>query len=287
MKKTKIAICYDFDHTLSTSDMQGFGLIQSFNMTPSDFWQKCRNYENSTGANYIMSYMYIVLQECYNNKIIPTREFFVSKGKEIEYFKGVKTWFSRINSFANEQNVEIEHYIISSGMKEIISGSTIAKYFKEIYACSYCYNEKGVACWPAQTIDYTAKTQYLYRINKGVLTPNDTRVNNFMSHEERPIPFENMIYIGDSETDIPAMKLIKNKGGTAIGVYESSSTDYYNALINQNRVNYIAKADYSENSELTKIIKEIIQSIKHKDNLKQINLSQKENEQTKQKKIRF
>ena len=274
MQTTKIAICYDFDHTLSLEDMQGYGLIQSFKMTPDQFWKECREFEAACGSNYIMSYMYKILEKCNQFKIAPTRKFFASTARDIEYFKGVKTWFSRINNFAKEHGVELSHYIISSGLKEIVEGTPIAKYFTQIFACEYCYNQDGIAFWPSQTIDYTAKTQYLYRINKGILTPNDKRVNSYIPHELRPIAFENMIYIGDSETDIPAMKLIKAKGGTAIGVYESNS-DYYRALINQARVDYIAKADYTENSELTAIIKEIILSIYHKDNLKKINLSQR------------
>lgn len=276
MEKIRIAICYDFDKTLSQNDMQNYSFIKSLNMDINEFWKECAEFSTEHGANNIMAYLYMGLKKCKERGIKPTREFFQSCGKDIEYFDGILTWFDRINAFAESKGVELEHYIISSGVKEMIEGSAIAKHFKEIYACTYCYDEKCEAFWPAIDINYTSKTQYLYRINKGILSPNDPRVNSYMPYDERRISFENIIYIGDSETDIPSMKLIRAKKGYAIGVYNDDNLpDYYKALINHNRVDYIAKADYSENSELTSIIKEIIETIYHKDKLKQINRKQR------------
>lgn len=278
MEKIKVAICYDFDRTLSQSDMQGYGLIRALNMNINDFWAECAQFSKDHEANNIMSYLYMVLKECKEKGIAPTREFFQSCGKDIEYYAGLDTWFDRINKFGEQKGVEIEHYIISSGMKEIVEGTTLSKYFKEIYACSYCYDEKGEAFWPALELNYTNKTQFLFRINKGIFSPIDASVNGYMSHEERRIPFENIIYIGDSETDIPSMKLLRAKKGYSIGVYDADNLpDYYKTLINQNRVDYIAKADYSAGSELETIIQEIVETIFHKDKLKKINQKQKKN----------
>lgn len=276
MEKIRMAICYDFDKTLSVDDMQSYSFIQSLNMDINDFWKECSKFSKQTGADNILSYLFMALKKCKEVGIAPTKEFFKSCGKDIEYFDGISTWFDRINKFANENGVEIEHYIISSGMKEIIEGTTIAKHFKEIYACSYCYDENGNAFWPATDINYTSKTQFLYRVNKGILKPNDNSVNNYMDYDDRRIPFENIIYIGDSETDIPSMKLLRNKKGFSISVYNDKNLpDYYKSLLHQNRVDYIARADYSKGSELESIVQEIIKTVYHKNRLKNINKKQR------------
>lgn len=276
MEKIRMAICYDFDKTLSVDDMQSYSFIKSLNMDINDFWKECAKFSNQTGADNILSYLFMGLKKCKEVSIAPTKEFFKSCGKDIEYFDGINTWFDRINKFANKNGVEIEHYIISSGIKEIIEGTTIAKHFKEIYACSYCYDENGNAFWPATDINYTSKTQFLYRVNKGILKPNDNSVNNYMDYDDRRIPFENIIYIGDSETDIPSMKLLRNKKGFSISVYNNKNLpDYYKSLLHQNRVDYIARADYSKGSELESIVQEIIKTVYHKNRLKNINKKQR------------
>ena len=276
MEKVRVALCYDFDRTLSQSDMQNYSFIKSLGMSIDDFWKECQEFSDEHCAHNILSYMYMAIKECKEKGIAPTKEFFMHCGKDIEYYNGVETWFRRINKFAADHDIILEHYIISSGMKEMIEGSTIAKYFKEIYACSYCYDKNGEAFWPSMTLDYTSKTQFLFRINKGTLSPIDQSVNGYMPYAERRIPFENIIYIGDSETDIPAMKLVRAKRGYAIGVYNADNKpEYYSNLINLNRVDYVAKADYSEKSELTGIIKAILETIYHKDKLSKLNLAQK------------
>lgn len=276
MDKIRVAICYDFDKTLSQNDMQSYGFIKRIGMDIDDFWAECARFTAKHTSSNILSYLYMILEKCKEKGIKPTKEFFMDCAKDIEYFNGIDTYFDNLNKFAESKGVILEHYIISSGLKEMIEGSKIAKHFKEIYACSYAYDENGEAFWPAIDINYTNKTQFLYRINKGIYSPTDSSVNNFMAHDERPIPFENIIYIGDSETDIPSMKLLRAKHGISIGVYNADSLpDYYKALINQNRVDYIAKADYSENSELVNILKEIIETMYHKDKLKKLNLKQR------------
>lgn len=274
MEKIRIAICYDFDKTLSLCDMQSYGFSKNINMDINDFWDYCTEFELGHSCDRILAYMHQMIAKCKEQNIKPTREFFKSCAGDIEYFEGVETWFERINKFAESKGIELEHYIISSGLKEMIEGTPIAKYFKEIYACEFCYDKNGEAFWPAIAINYTNKTQFLYRINKGVFNVCDNSVNNFTPHDERYVAFDNIIYIGDSSTDIPSMKLIRSKNGCAIGVYHTIS-EYYKNLIHQNRVDYIAQADYRENSELDLIVKEVIETMYHKNKLRLINKKQK------------
>lgn len=278
MEKTKIAICYDFDKTLSRLDMQCYGFAKHVNENIDDFWRDCQKFSEEHKADNIMSYMFMMLKKCKEKGIAPTKAFFRKCGVDVEFFDGVQQWFDYINDFAKSKGVEIEHYIISSGVKEIIEGTSIAKYFDVIYACSYCYDKDNCAFWPALDVNYTNKTQYLYRINKGLLDSIDNSVNDYMSYDDRRIPFENIIYIGDSQTDIPSMKLLRAKHGTSIAVYDAeSSPNYCETLINQNRVDYIARADYRCNSELSNIICRVIESIYHKDVLRKISLKQRAN----------
>lgn len=271
-RKPKIALIYDFDKTLSPKDMQAYGYIDKLGVSENKFWDKCEEFCKKNKADSILGYMYVMVDEYKKQNINLTKQTLVDCGKNIELYNGVKTWFDRINGYAKSVGVNVEHYIVSSGIKEMIEGTEIAKYFKEIYAGYFVYNENNQPVWPAIAINYTNKTQYIYRINKGILNVNDNSVNDHMDHDIRPIPMTNMIYIGDSATDIPCMRLIMKSGGYAIGVYKEGekSEQYLSHLINENRINFTAKTDYSKNSELEKIIKEIISTIKHKDNLKQL-----------------
>lgn len=156
----------------------------------------------------------------------------------------------------------VEHYIISSGLKEMIEGTSIAKKgaFKKIYATSFYCDKNGVAVWPAQVVNYTNKTQFLFRITKGVLDVNDSKVNDFFSESDLRVPFRNMIYLGDSDTDIPCMKLVKTRGGYSIGVFNPETNDKTKVykMTRDNRIDYFVPADYSENTELDTLIKTII-----------------------------
>ncbi|MBQ9786278.1 MAG: hypothetical protein IJW25_02305 [Clostridia bacterium] len=191
-------------------------------------------------------------------------------------YEGVETWFERINKFGENLGLEIEHYIISSGHKEMIEGTPIAKCFKKIYACCYYYDENGEAIWPAVAVNYTNKTQFLFRINKGFLEEYDDNVNIPMAHDDRAISFDNMIYIGDSQTDSPCMRVVMKNGGKAIGVFDSEhKKDQLKILLENNKINFIAKADYTEGKELEIIIKEIIRSNKINNSLKLLSKAQK------------
>lgn len=259
--KPVLAICYDFDKTLSPNDMQAQGYIQSVGYDIQEFWKESndRAYENDMDQN--LAYMYKMVEEA-EGKIVFTREKLQEYGSKVNLFPGVKDWFSRIREYGKERGVIVEHYIISSGLKEMIEGTEIAKNgeFERIYASSFYYNERGVAKWPAQAINYTNKTQFLFRIEKGVLDVNDQGVNEYFPPDQVRVPFRNMVYIGDSDTDIPCMKLVNTYGGYAIGVYDPDSKDKRKVykMIGNNRIKYFAEADYREDTELDILIKSII-----------------------------
>ena len=207
----------------------------------------------------ILAYMYLMLDEAHIHRKPIRRQDFVVLGKDLELYPGVKEWFCRINKFGKEQGVAIKHYIISSGLREIIEGSSIFKEFDDVFAGEFLYDENGVACWPKNVVNYTTKTQFLFRINKGVLDiSNDDDLNRFTKEEDRPVPFRNMIYIGDGLTDVPCMKLVKVNGGFSIAVYQQNKRNKVTDLIRDERVNFIEPADYCENSKLDIIVKDII-----------------------------
>lgn len=265
-EKTVVAICYDFDKTLATNDMQAFSFIPNLGLTDQEFWQKCNVFAKKTGTDSILSYLRVMIDECKAKGIKLTRSYLNSLGKDIKYFDGVTTWFKRLNQYALEHDIELEHYIISSGNKEIIEGSTIAKEFKQIYGCEFLYDDNGEAYWPKTIVNYTLKTQYIFRICKGATDLNDdSKVNERV--EKKHVEFRNIIYMGDGITDIPSMTLVKEKGGTAISIYPVGKKEKSAQLVQDNRVNYACKGDFSANSQLEKLIKLIMDAISLKEKL--------------------
>ena len=256
-----VAICYDFDKTLSPDDMQAQGYIQSVGYNVPDFWKKSNSLASDNEMDQNLAYMYTMKQES-EGKVLFTKEKLAEYGASVQLFPGVEQWFERIREYGKSQGVIVEHYIISSGLKEMIEGTAVAKAgaFEKIYASSFYYNEKGVAVWPAQVVNYTNKTQFLFRIEKGVLDINDSAVNESFSSEEMRVPFRNIVYIGDSDTDIPCMKLVTSYGGHSIGVYNAESKDKTKVykMMRDGRIKYFVPADYTENSELDILIKNII-----------------------------
>jgi hypothetical protein len=264
--KVKLAIMYDFDKTLCTKDMQEYSFIPKVNMSVDDFWAKATKLAKENKMDRILAYMYLMIKEARHEEISITRNDFVDLGKDLEFYEGVESWFKRIDAYAKANGVVIEHYIISSGLKEIIEGSSIYENFQDVFACEFFYDGSGVACWPKNVVNYTTKTQFLFRINKGVLDlSNDDDLNKYTATNERNIPFRNMIYIGDGLTDVPCMKLVKINGGISIAVYKKRRTKIVKDLLCDNRVNYLEKADYTEGSELEKLVKNIILNMKGKD----------------------
>lgn len=272
--KTKVALIYDFDKTLCSKDMQEYSFIPNLNMTSNTFWNEVSNFTKEEKMDKILGYMYMMIKKSQEiNKDI-TIPYLNSLGSSVELFPGVLNWFNNINEYGKKIDLEIEHYIVSSGIKEIIKGTSIAKYFKEIYACEFLY-VNNVAVWPKQSINYTAKTQYISRINKGVLDiADDVTLNKMMSDDERRISSKNMIYFGDGLTDIPSMKMTRSYGGYAIAVYQNNDTKLVKELINENRIDFYAKANYNENEELDKIVKTILNDISTKTKLNNLHKKQ-------------
>ncbi len=264
-----VAIMYDFDKTLSTKDMQEYTFIPSLGIKKaSDFWKHANTLAVEQKMDSVLAYMYVMLQKSAEKQKPIRRKELVRQGRDIEFFPGVLDWFKRINAYGDKAGIMVEHYIISSGLKEIIDGTAIAKAFKQIYASEFLYDEQDIAIWPKLAINYTAKTQFPYRINKGVLDVSEDRALNEHTPEgERHVPFRNMIYIGDGLTDVPCMKLVKTSGGRAIGVYPPSRRGQAEELLRYDRVNYIAPADYSKGQELEKIVKDILANMKSNDDL--------------------
>ena len=265
-RKTKedrpvIAICYDFDKTLSPDDMQAQGYIQSVGYNIPDFWTESNGLAEKNDMDQNLAYMYKMVEEAEGHFVF-NREKLKEYGSKVALFPGVNSWFERIREYGLRQGVIVEHYIISSGLKEMIEGTDVAKAgaFERIYASSFYYNDRGVAKWPAQVVNYTNKTQFLFRIEKGILDVNDPGVNDYFSPDEIRIPFRNIIYIGDSDTDIPCMKLVNSYGGHSIGVYNPETSDKQKVykMMRDSRIKFFAPADYSENAELDVLVKAII-----------------------------
>lgn len=256
-----VAIMYDFDKTLCTKDMQDYSFIPSLGMTESEFWSFANELGTNEHMDSVLAYMYAMVKMSKDKNIPLLRQKLVDMGRNVELFCGVENWFERISDFGSEQGVQVEHYVISSGMKEIIEGTSISKYFKSIFACEFLYDENGNGIWPKTDVNYTNKTQFVYRINKGVLdVANDNDLNRSMPDDSKRVPFCNMIYIGDGLSDVPCMKMMKAYGGYSIAVYQNRDSKVEDLLKND-RVDYIYPADYRDGTGLDTTVKNIIRKM--------------------------
>ena len=274
-KHIPVALIYDFDGTLAPGNMQERDFIPAIKMKTQKFWKEVSDESKKHEADQILMYMKLMLDKAEAAQVQVGRDNFSDYGKNVQLFKGVekytedeeqyKGWFSRMNQYGRETGIEVQHYIISSGIKEMIEGTPIAKEFKAIYASSFCYDHNGVAKWPALAINYTTKTQFLFRINKGCLNVSDNKsINKYIPEEDRIIPFKHMVYIGDGDTDIPCFRLVKDRGGKSIAVYKPNTKgtkDKSIALVKDGRVNFIAPGDYREGRPIDRIMKAWIDSI--------------------------
>ena len=265
--KPTVAFIYDFDGTLSPGNMQEYDFIPAVGKSNKEFWSEANSLAEQQDADRILTYMAKMIGEARSKGLSLRREAFRESGRRIVLYKGVREWFRRINEYGSQSGVEVVHYINSSGLKEIIEGTEIAHEFRKIYACSFLYDIDGIAYWPGVAVNYTNKTQFIFKINKGVESVFDsTQVNRYIPEAERPVPFSHMIYIGDGMTDIPCMRLVKNFGGHSIAVYNPEEKDKnvrkdMMALIKGNRVSYVCQADYSDGSEIDIVAKTIIDKI--------------------------
>ncbi len=271
-KRPIVALIYDFDGTLSPGNMQEYGFFPAIDKSPDEFWKESDDIAKKQDASNILSYMKLMLRAAKENNLKLTREDFRRYGSEVELFDGVLEWFQLVNEYGKSKGVIVEHYIISSGLVEMIEGTVIADEFKRIFGCSFIYDEKGEAVWPAVAVDYTAKTQFLFKINKGIFSVRDNKkVNESQLDEKKRIPFPHMIYLGDGETDVPCMKIVKMFGGYSIGVYDPNSEDKKKVakkLLRQDRVNFITPSIYTKESKTYKIVCSIIDKIKVENQLR-------------------
>ena len=254
-----MAIMYDFDKTLSTTDMQNYSFIPNLGLTPEQFWGDTTIFSEKTGVERILSYMYVMIKKAKENNIKLTRKFLNECGKNIKFFPGVTTWFKRINEYGASKGVKVEHYLVSSGTKEIIEGSSIFNEFKAVFGCEYYY-ENDEPVWPKLAINYTQKTQFFFRIAKGVVDTSDDEGVNIKTKKLR-VPYENIVYMGDGMTDIACMTLVKKNGGHSIALYPEKDQQKVRQLYDEGRVSFICRADYGANSDLEKIIQLIIDKI--------------------------
>lgn len=265
MKKLLVALIYDFDKTLCTKDMQEYGFIPALGMTADAFWREVNALTDREGMDSILAYMYLMAQKGREKGVCVRRSTFEGLGAGVKFFPGVTEWFEHINTAAAALDIQIEHYIISSGLKEIIDGTAIASYFKKIYACEFLYDAQDTVLWPKIAVNYTAKTQFLFRINKGVLdidSRSAAHLNAFTPESRRRIPFKSMIYMGDGLTDVPCMKLVKSHGGHAVALYAPECGDSIaRSLLAADRVHYAAPADYRAGQRLDTIVQAILRKL--------------------------
>ena len=264
-KLSPFAIAYDFDGTLAPGNMQEYDFVPAIGMTGKTFWKQVNRLTREHKADNILAYMMHMLDKAQAAEVPVRKENFVNFGRSVSLFEGVDDWFDRINAYGKEQGFKVKHYIISSGIREMIEGTPIAKKFAAIYASAFIYDHNGVAKWPAMAVNYTTKTQFLFRINKGVLNVYDnSKINEFIPKEDRPVPFELIVFIGDGETDIPCFRLVKEQRGHAIAVYKPNTRGARGKaekLITEGRVNFIAPANYVENGEMDRFVKGIIDKV--------------------------
>ena len=272
MGKPIVAIMYDFDKTLSTTDMQNYTFIPNLGMTPEEFWGETGKLSQKYEVERILSYMYCMIKFAKEKGIKMTKEYLKECGREIKFYPGVSTWFKRINEYALEKGILVEHYLVSSGTKEIVEGCSIYDEFKQVYGCEFLYDENGEACWPKMAINFTQKTQFFFRVAKGAIKATDDAGVNEKSTEHR-IEYKNIIYVGDGMTDIPSMTLVKKNGGHSIAIHPKDDKEVVQQIYDDNRCDFIVEADYSANGEMDKVVKMLIDLISAQERLKKKEIS--------------
>ncbi len=264
-KHIEMAIAYDFDGTLADGNMQEHQFLPDIGMKPRDFWAEVKRVTEQHQADEVLVYMNLMLRKAAAASVPVRRDDFKARGRAIQLFEGVEEWFDRITGYGRAQGVRVQHYLVSSGNAEIFAGTPIASKFAQVYASKFMFDQNGVAAWPALAVNYTTKTQYLFRINKGAFDLSDnSKVNQFVEKRDRPVPFENMVFIGDGSTDIPCFRLVKEQGGLSVAVFKPhtkgarSRADNY---IKDGRVHCAVPAIYTDGSELDRVIKANINAV--------------------------
>ena len=261
-----IALVYDFDGTLSPQPMQEYTVLPKIGVEPAQFWSMVNREARETESDPMLVYMRHILEALEREKVDVKREDFAAMARAIEYFPGVPAWFARMNGYVKRRSkgrVKLQHYLISAGQKEILDGVSIRKHFKQIYASEYYFNHHGVATFPKFLVTDTQKTQFLFRINKGLEAVTES-INEHMPEADRAIPFQNMIYVGDGMTDVPSMTVTKKNGGHAVAVYDAKSEKGRATgvkLLDAGRVDFVAEADYRPSSKLSRRVELLVDAI--------------------------
>ena len=261
-----IALVYDFDGTLSPQPMQEYTVLPKIGVEPAQFWAMVNREARETESDPMLVYMRHIIEALEREKVDVKREDFAAMAGAIEYFPGVATWFARMNAYVRKRSrgqVKLAHYLISAGQKEILDGVSIRKHFKRIYASEYHFNHHGVATFPKLLVTDTLKTQFLFRINKGLELVTES-INEHMPEAERPIPFANIIYVGDGMTDVPSMALTKKSGGHTVAVFDAKSERQRAIcmkLLEAGRADFIAEADYRKASKLSRRVALLLDAI--------------------------
>lgn len=266
MKPARTALVYDFDGTLASGNMQEHSFLpEHINCSVQEFWAEVGRLKQQHDADQILVYMMEMVRRSRLARRPITAQALALHGRSLPYMPGVLDWFERINAHAAGQSLALEHYVVTSGNEEIVRGSEIFCHFTKVFGSRYLYDHEGFATWPAVVVNYTTKTQFLFRINKGVdNTWDDEPVNRWIPMRDRPVPFARMIYLGDGDTDIPSMKMVRHQGGHSVAVFDPRKWEELKAqptvynLIAENRADFVVPADYREGSQLEVTIKGIL-----------------------------
>ena len=278
--KANIAICYDFDGTLIRGNMQENSFLPDIGIPAEEFWSLVKKQAHEHDMDEVLAYMQLMIEKAREAKVPITREALTDRGRDLDMFPGVEEWFASINDYCKKKGAKVEHFVISSGLREMIKGSSIAKEFTHIFASGFSYDANDVPTFAAQSVNYTTKTQYLFRINKGILNSWDNEeINRFTPDEKRPRPFSRMIYIGDGETDVPAMKVVNYQGGYSIVVYppkagprrklaEMQKEKTAKRLVTDNRAQFVAEASFQVGGPVYEIVTMLVGRIVEEHRLK-------------------
>lgn len=264
--RSTLAIVYDFDGTLTPQPMQEYTVLPQLGISGEAFWAEVNAEVKRTGGDSILTYMRLLVEKIEANKAHLSREALRDLAAGIEYYPGVESWFERVDAYVEAKSggtVQTRHYIISAGLSEILEGISIKRHFTRIYASQYYFDHHEAARFPTVVINDTAKTQYLFRINKGRESSLET-INEYMPEGERPIPFQHMLYVGDGMTDVPCMTVVKNYGGFAVAVHKPRSeaaVKVCRELVDANRIDFYAPADYGAGRKLERRIHKILDLI--------------------------
>ena len=254
-EKRTIALVYDFDGTLSPRPMQEYAFLPEIGADAAAFWAESNALARRTQADPLITYMHLMYKKAKDKGVRIDRADLVAQGRKVELYPGVEDWFDAIagyvKSHAQSQGVQLRHYLVSSGLLEIVEGTSIYRRFHNVFASEYWFEAYDLP-YPKRVITDTGKTQYLFRINKGVEDLGQS-INQHMPEDARPIPFGNMIYFGDGDTDVPSMAVTRKNGGHAVAVYPSGQAKGKTKcvdLFKAGRCDFFAPADYREGSDL-------------------------------------